>query len=96
MKNLPEDAVLFVFGDHGMTDGGEHGGASLEETDSALFIYSPVPIFEVQCVSNGHNILYCGVHNCDMTFIRRIQNHCGRVNPNLQIAIIAVSGIGTK
>ena len=28
-----------MFGDHGMTDAGEHGGASVEETDSGLFVY---------------------------------------------------------
>lgn len=36
-----------------MTDSGEHGGASPEETDSGLFVYSPLPIFTVQCVSNS-------------------------------------------
>jgi phosphatidylinositol glycan class O len=67
VSKLPEDALLFVFGDHGMTDSGEHGGASLEETDSALFIYSPSPIFEVQCVSDDYNIRYsCVVHHCDI------------------------------
>eukprot|EP00759_Apiculatamorpha_spiralis_P018429 PhF_6_TR24813/c0_g1_i2/m.34157/K05288/PIGO; phosphatidylinositol glycan, class O len=32
-----EDAVLVVMGDHGMTDGGDHGGGS--ETESVSFLY---------------------------------------------------------
>lgn len=36
---LPEGGVLLLCGDHGMTDGGEHGGASPEETDAGLFVY---------------------------------------------------------
>jgi hypothetical protein len=40
---LPSDALLLVFGDHGMSDDGNHGGASREETDSGLFVYSKEP-----------------------------------------------------
>lgn len=47
VDRLPEDAVLFLFGDHGMTIDGEHGGASQDETDSALFVYSKQPFREV-------------------------------------------------
>jgi predicted AlkP superfamily pyrophosphatase or phosphodiesterase len=25
IEHLPEDSILFMFGDHGMTDGGNHG-----------------------------------------------------------------------
>lgn len=39
-KWLPEDTVLLVFGDHGMTAGGDHGGDSPNELHSALFIHS--------------------------------------------------------
>ncbi|KAK9813701.1 hypothetical protein WJX73_004100 [Symbiochloris irregularis] len=34
------DTLLLVFGDHGMTAAGEHGGGSVEETHSALFALS--------------------------------------------------------
>jgi len=44
MNALPEDALYVLFGDHGMTNSGDHGGSSEEETDSALFIYSKSPI----------------------------------------------------
>lgn len=37
---MPDDAVLMVFGDHGMTPSGDHGGDSAEETEAALFVYS--------------------------------------------------------
>jgi phosphatidylinositol glycan class O len=42
---LPEDALLLVFGDHGMTREGEHGGASVDEIDSAIFVYSHRKLF---------------------------------------------------
>jgi phosphatidylinositol glycan class O len=38
--NLPENSLFLLFGDHGMTDGGEHGGSSYEELNSGLFVYS--------------------------------------------------------
>lgn len=37
---MDEDTTLLVFGDHGMTDDGNHGGASLNELRSVLFSYS--------------------------------------------------------
>ncbi|KAJ8392768.1 hypothetical protein AAFF_G00072520 [Aldrovandia affinis] len=44
---LENDTLLVVMGDHGMTDTGDHGGESLKETDAALFLYSPAPIFPI-------------------------------------------------
>ena len=38
MKN---DTILFIFGDHGMTQTGDHGGDSHEELEAGLFVYSP-------------------------------------------------------
>lgn len=35
-----EHTLLLVMGDHGMSDAGEHGGASSHEVDSALFALS--------------------------------------------------------
>jgi phosphatidylinositol glycan class O len=40
VDDLPEDCVLFVMGDHGMTLTGDHGGDSDDELSAALFIYS--------------------------------------------------------
>lgn len=36
---MPPDTQLFVLGDHGMTDSGDHGGISPKETASVLFSY---------------------------------------------------------
>lgn len=40
VEGLPDDALLLLYGDHGMTDDGNHGGATTEETDAALVAYS--------------------------------------------------------
>ncbi|CAL8279762.1 unnamed protein product [Merluccius merluccius] len=45
MERLHNDTLLVVMGDHGMTDTGDHGGESQKETDAALFLYSPTPLF---------------------------------------------------
>jgi len=39
IQNLPEDTLLMVFGDHGMTEDGNHGGASPQEASSGLVLY---------------------------------------------------------
>eukprot|EP00117_Sycon_ciliatum_P006883 scpid39012/ scgid10221/ GPI ethanolamine phosphate transferase 3; Phosphatidylinositol-glycan biosynthesis class O protein len=44
MAELSNDTVLLVFGDHGMTRSGDHGGDSADEVSSALFVYSPSPM----------------------------------------------------
>ncbi|KAM9735635.1 GPI ethanolamine phosphate transferase 3 [Menidia menidia] len=45
IDRLQNDTLLVLMGDHGMTDTGDHGGESQKETDAALFLYSPSPIF---------------------------------------------------
>ncbi|MEQ2189291.1 hypothetical protein GOODEAATRI_023906 [Goodea atripinnis] len=45
IDRLQNDTLLVVMGDHGMTDTGDHGGESQKETDAALFLYSPSPVF---------------------------------------------------
>ncbi|XP_028319094.1 GPI ethanolamine phosphate transferase 3 [Gouania willdenowi] len=45
IERLQNDTLLVVMGDHGMTDSGDHGGESQKETDAAIFLYSPFPIF---------------------------------------------------
>jgi len=40
ITRLNEETVLLVFGDHGMTEEGNHGGASEQELRSVLFAYS--------------------------------------------------------
>ena len=55
IERLPPHSVLFLFGDHGMTDQGEHGGSSQHETESGLFVYSTEPMFTVHTNSGGTN-----------------------------------------
>ena len=38
--------MVFVFGDHGMSPTGDHGGETSLETDAALLVYSPRPLFD--------------------------------------------------
>ncbi|XP_050928776.1 LOW QUALITY PROTEIN: GPI ethanolamine phosphate transferase 3 [Lates calcarifer] len=45
IDRLQNDTLLVVMGDHGMTDTGDHGGESQKETDAAIFLYSPAPLF---------------------------------------------------
>jgi len=41
---MDDDTLLILLGDHGMDRMGNHGGASILETMSALWIYSKIPI----------------------------------------------------
>lgn len=41
---LDRKTILLVLGDHGMTNTGDHGGDSVKETSTALFLYSPSSI----------------------------------------------------
>ena len=43
------DAMLFVFGDHGMTDNGDHGGGTPEEVESFLLAYHPWATNGLEC-----------------------------------------------
>jgi hypothetical protein len=50
-NQMDNDTVLFVFGDHGMDKKGDHGGDSIPETHSALWIYSKQNIFTTRPAS---------------------------------------------
>eukprot|EP00743_Colponemidia_sp_Colp-15_P011008 GILK01012216.1.p1 GENE.GILK01012216.1~~GILK01012216.1.p1 ORF type:complete len:1093 (+),score=147.36 GILK01012216.1:172-3279(+) len=43
VEQMDNDTILLVFGDHGMTPDGNHGGTTAEEIDAALFAYSKKP-----------------------------------------------------
>ena len=45
IAKLDNDTLLLVFGDHGMTKTGDHGGDSWDETQAGLFIYSATKSF---------------------------------------------------
>jgi len=40
LKYLDDSTILFVMGDHGMTEDGNHGGATNDETETILFAHS--------------------------------------------------------
>jgi len=39
-----DDTILLIFGDHGMTEDGNHGGATQEEVGAAMVVFSASPI----------------------------------------------------
>lgn len=47
IKKLDDDTLLVVMGDHGMDSTGNHGGDSLDELESTLFMYSKHKKFHV-------------------------------------------------
>ena len=51
LSSVDENTIVFVFGDHGMTSTGDHGGETELETDAALLVYSPQPLFDPRQVS---------------------------------------------
>ncbi|CRH02570.1 GPI ethanolamine phosphate transferase 3, putative [Plasmodium relictum] len=60
IKLEKEKRTLFlVIGDHGQMDSGDHGGSSTDETESALFAYSPMDFISLNKNINQNNfILY--------------------------------------
>ncbi|GLV36572.1 Phosphatidylinositol glycan anchor biosynthesis class O [Carabus blaptoides fortunei] len=44
IDTIDDETMVFVIGDHGMTNTGDHGGDSELEVTSTLFIYSPTPL----------------------------------------------------
>jgi phosphatidylinositol glycan class O len=44
LKQRGDEVLLIVMGDHGMTNDGNHGGATSSEVEAALFIYSTYPL----------------------------------------------------
>lgn len=43
-SHLDDRTILFVLGDHGMTETGDHGGDGNLEVEAALFVYSKKPL----------------------------------------------------
>ena len=51
---MDNETVLLVFGDHGMTDDGNHGGASDNELRSVLFSYTKQSFAIKTTLSSSH------------------------------------------
>ena len=45
INEVDNETVLLVFGDHGMTKIGDHGGDSTDEVYAGLFVYSSTKCF---------------------------------------------------
>ncbi len=55
MEAVDEETMVLVFGDHGMTSTGDHGGETELETHAALLVYSKQPLFHHQQVTTSRN-----------------------------------------
>lgn len=72
IERLEDDTVLFVMGDHGMTHTGDHGGASIDEVDSALFVYSRKPLNTcgATMVSTVIFLICRGIYSCFLSILK--------------------------
>lgn len=52
IESLDKDTILFVVGDHGMTENGDHGGESINEIEAGMFVYSMVPLLTYDSVQD--------------------------------------------
>lgn len=59
-NNNNERTMLLVFGDHGMTSSGDHGGATIDEITAALFAYSTHDLHP-----RSQEVLYSNVDSSD-------------------------------
>lgn len=57
MEHMDEDTTLIVFGDHGMTGSGNHGGGSEDEMRSVIFAYQKTP-FPMANALNERQLAY--------------------------------------
>ncbi|CAH0724363.1 unnamed protein product, partial [Brenthis ino] len=45
IETLPQNTILYIVGDHGMTESGDHGGESKAERTATLFAYSHLEFY---------------------------------------------------
>ncbi|CCK72361.1 mannose-ethanolamine phosphotransferase GPI13 KNAG_0J02820 [Huiozyma naganishii CBS 8797] len=57
MQSLDDDTLLVVMGDHGMDRTGNHGGDSIDELESTLFLYSKTP-GKFGAMTDGNQSIY--------------------------------------
>lgn len=53
LSKLDEDYLIFVTGDHGMTDLGNHGGNTIEETNTAALMFTTNPNYRGPLTSSS-------------------------------------------
>lgn len=56
-ETIDDDTMLLIFGDHGMTASGDHGGDSTDETEALLFAYSKQKSFVPTIYENNVNFI---------------------------------------
>ncbi|KYN43849.1 GPI ethanolamine phosphate transferase 3 [Trachymyrmex septentrionalis] len=56
IASLEKDMILFVVGDHGMTETGDHGGDSSNEVEAAMFVYSMTPLLKGFVINDGNSV----------------------------------------
>lgn len=56
VESLEKDMMLFVIGDHGMTETGDHGGDSPSEIEAAMFVYSTNPLLKGFAVNGSNSV----------------------------------------
>jgi phosphatidylinositol glycan class O len=56
---MDNDTIVFVLGDHGMDEKGDHGGDSELETTTTMFVHSKNPLTSIKSMDflTKHNIL---------------------------------------
>ncbi|OII76958.1 hypothetical protein cand_023010 [Cryptosporidium andersoni] len=86
LKNLNSKRILFLlFGDHGQTDNGEHGGNSEQETDAAFFAFSNI---KYNNLAYPHNISEPHIlHQID--FVPTLASLLGINIPNENIGVLS-------
>lgn len=56
VASLEKDMILFVVGDHGMTETGDHGGDSANEVEAAMFVYSTTPLLKRFATNSDNSV----------------------------------------
>ncbi|XP_014472092.1 PREDICTED: GPI ethanolamine phosphate transferase 3 [Dinoponera quadriceps] len=56
VESLENDMMLFVVGDHGMTETGDHGGDSPSEIEAAMFVYSTTPLLKGFAINGSNSV----------------------------------------
>nr|CAD7577302.1 unnamed protein product [Timema californicum] len=56
LEAIENNTMLFVIGDHGMTNTGDHGGSSEAEVTAAMFVHSPSSLINLQSMEGPKTI----------------------------------------
>lgn len=70
VDKMDDSTILFVMGDHGMTEDGNHGGATADETKTILFAFSKKKFN--QFIKNNQQINNYPLNNDKVPIINQI------------------------